>query len=614
MFIQRKPNLVLVALLPLMLLFGALLARKLPVQASTDLVAHWKFDEIDAGTSAEDYIGSNDGIPGPGDGNFPIPSEEVAPVTFENLRSASFNGSNYFTINNPVSTDFSICAWVKTSSTGGGVDHWTSAPIMDAEWGGVALDFGFGVGNGGRLMFGNGGTPVGGGGLFDAQVNGTTQINDNEWHNVCVTRNNTNGEVKLYVDAQIDGSGTTGVGALTVRPEARIGWGYDGAALFNGLIDDVRVYDFVLNEDQLQNLTAGSDDPDSPPGPSGEIIVTTGIAPSELITKNQATLQGTASITGATWEDIEEQNMLAQFAFIAGTSSYAQDYETGPVLMMEEEEMFAFIQGLINDYPLTTPPGDFELDEITQDIHFSSQIGELLCNTTYYYRGIMVIAIQDFFIGALIMGEEESFTTLPCQDLNGDDIDDSEQSNVSAIVSPVTEKTVVLEVDDTCEVREMLIKGEDTHSVQDPGFDYPQGLLNFTLDCVTEGSTVTIKQYYYDVSVDELVARKYNPVTKTYFSISDATITSETINGESVAVLSYEVTDGGDLDVDGEVNGVIVDPAGLGVLAAISAPNTGLPPVQNLLPSIVAVVVGSVLLLTLGSPSLRRRVYGLLNS
>ncbi len=238
--------------------------------APGQLLNQWKFDETVAGSVAVDSLGGNDAMP-TGD---PIPSTDVAPVTFTNPRSASFDGTNYFTIDRPASTDFTICAWVKTTSTGGGVDHWTSAPIMDSETGGVDYDFGFGVGNGGRLMFGNGGDDVNGGGLFDAQVNGTTPINDNVWHNVCVTRNNTTGQVNLYVDAQLDGSGVTGVGALTSNPNARIGYGYDGAALFSGLIDDVRVYDTDLTPEQLGVLAEGGNDPINPPAPIVEQVAT----------------------------------------------------------------------------------------------------------------------------------------------------------------------------------------------------------------------------------------------------------------------------------------------------------------------------------------------------
>jgi hypothetical protein len=229
---------------------------------SEELVAHWAFDETTAGSTAADSVGTNDAVPT----GSPQPSTDVPPVSFPDARSLSFDGTNYVTYLNPVSTDFTICAWVKTTSTGGGTDHWTSAPILDAETSGVGLDFGFGIGNGGKLMFGNGGRPYNNpvsGSLFDTQVNGATTINDGEWHNVCASRNNTTGKVNLYVDAHLDGSGVTGVGALTRNPNARTAYGYDGAAKFVGKVDDLRVYDVVLTDSQLTGLADGNDNPDA---------------------------------------------------------------------------------------------------------------------------------------------------------------------------------------------------------------------------------------------------------------------------------------------------------------------------------------------------------------
>lgn len=237
----------------------------------TQLVARWTFDGIATGDNAQDTIGTNTAVPGSNASSKPQPSNDVPPVSYTDTASMQFDGSNYFTINNPVSKNFTICAWIKTASSGGGTSHWTSAPIMDSEVGGVAYDFGFGVGNGGKLMFGNGGVHPGNdpdttSANWDQQVNGTTTINDNAWHNVCVTRDGDTGQNILYVDAQADGSGFSGIGTQRQNSHARIGWGYDGAALYQGLIDDVRVYDGVLTQTQLTNLTAGSDSPDYAPG------------------------------------------------------------------------------------------------------------------------------------------------------------------------------------------------------------------------------------------------------------------------------------------------------------------------------------------------------------
>lgn len=217
-------------------------------------VGYWKLDESASSDDAVDEIGINTGF----QSGTPAATTTVPTVNFIDTGSRVFDGNNYFTINRPVQDDFTICAWIKTSSSGGGSSHWTSAPIMDSEWGGLANDFGFGIGNGGKLMYGNGGS-------FDYQVNGNTVINDNVWHNVCVTRNNTSGAVKLYVDAQLDGSGTTSTGSLNINPYARIGYGYDGAAHYVGLIDDVRAYNTDLSQSQLLSIFQGNNDPSTPP-------------------------------------------------------------------------------------------------------------------------------------------------------------------------------------------------------------------------------------------------------------------------------------------------------------------------------------------------------------
>lgn len=60
-----------------------------------------------------------------------------------------------------------------------------------------------------------------------------------------------------------------------------------------------------------------------------------------------------------------------------------------------------------------------------------------------------------------------------------------------------------------------------------------------------------------------------------YATIAGASISQQTINGHSVAVATYEITDGGELDMDGEVNGSIEDPAGI-ASSVVGAPNTGL--------------------------------------
>lgn len=206
----------------------------------------WKFDEATAGAAAVDSVGSNSGT---AFGNLPPqPSTEVAYTSPANTGSMQFDGQNYYEISNPLSADFTICAWIKTLSTGGD-QHWVGANIIEAELGGFALDYGFGINNEGKLMFGNGG--VLNGGEADANTMGNTVVADNVWHEVCVTRNNTTGENILFVDGNQDASGFTGVGLVGTNPVARIASGTDGAAPFVGLIDDLRLYQSVVPAEEI---------------------------------------------------------------------------------------------------------------------------------------------------------------------------------------------------------------------------------------------------------------------------------------------------------------------------------------------------------------------------
>jgi hypothetical protein len=161
----------------------------------------------------------------------------------------SFDGStNYITIDRPVEDDFTICAWIKTDKPGVDFpDHWRLAPIIESEVGGIGDDFGFGVDVNGYLAYGNGGE-------FDATVNGSTSVIDNEWHHTCVTRNTTTGDAILYVDGVEDATGVTDTATLDANENAYIGNGTDGATYFDGLIDEIFVYDFVLSSDDIETL------------------------------------------------------------------------------------------------------------------------------------------------------------------------------------------------------------------------------------------------------------------------------------------------------------------------------------------------------------------------
>lgn len=159
-------------------------------------------------------------------------------------------------------------------------------------------------------------------------------------------------------------------------------------------------------------------------------------------------------------------------------------------------------------------------------------------------------------------------------DLNNDGIDDAGQANVYSYTSPVTNKTVVLEVSNACSVNTATSVDQDSPTVRDEGYDYVNGLIDFSLACGTPGFVADITQYYYNVPNLDLAVRKYNPITEEYSTIDAATTQEVDINGNEVTVVAYQVEDGGLLDTDGSTDGNISDPTGLAaVLGAQSSPN-----------------------------------------
>lgn len=160
-------------------------------------------------------------------------------------------------------------------------------------------------------------------------------------------------------------------------------------------------------------------------------------------------------------------------------------------------------------------------------------------------------------------------------DANNDGTPDSEQANVVSFVNTETGKYLALEVDEACSISSASTEAEADLNVQDSGFNYSAGLLNFTADCGTPGYETSVKIYQYGLNKDGLTVRKHNPNTNAFFTVLDAELTETKISEQIVTIASLNITDGEDLDIDGEANGVIVDPAGL-ASSAVGAPNTGL--------------------------------------
>ena len=167
-------------------------------------------------------------------------------------------------------------------------------------------------------------------------------------------------------------------------------------------------------------------------------------------------------------------------------------------------------------------------------------------------------------------------------DGNNDGTPDSEQSNVTSLPIPTGFNAgtyVTLVVPEGSTLTTTAIEQATTLASKDSAYNYPLGLISFTVSNLTPGSTIPIELYYYtNQSPASFTPRKYNTNTNTYTTLSTQTqisLTQTTINNQPVLKLSYQLTDGGPLDQDNTVNGTIVDPVGL-AQATVGVPNTGL--------------------------------------
>ncbi|QQS27238.1 leucine-rich repeat protein [bacterium] len=108
----------------------------------------------------------------------------------------------------------------------------------------------------------------------------------------------------------------------------------------------------------------------------------------------------------------------------------------------------------------------------------------------------------------------------------------------------------------------------------DTAYSFPTSLVSFQFD-TTPGSTKAIT-LYFDLpgNPSDYTARKYDTNNHSFSTIASATITRETYNNKSLLKLTYNITDGDNLDQDHTVNGTIIDPVGLAT-NTVGAPQTG---------------------------------------
>lgn len=219
-----------------------------PPCAPTDpnLIGYWKFDEGTGSTTADSAGGENNGTldnqPTWVSGN---------PAVSPNPSALSFDGvddqvrvflSQHFEFDNE---PFTVSTFLKTG-TGG------SAVL--GNYNGFARGWGMRVNTGSQIAFFGYGTQ----GTLDTYISAPGLLND-QWHHVAAvyTRSGPVLTIDTYLDGSLIGTATGTVGSIESSSLLLFGR-YLSMPYFEGLMDDIRVYDSALTATQVAAIAGGA--------------------------------------------------------------------------------------------------------------------------------------------------------------------------------------------------------------------------------------------------------------------------------------------------------------------------------------------------------------------
>jgi len=153
--------------------------------------------------------------------------------------------NDYVALPKPTLDNFTIEYWVKTTMTSLTGSQWYGGNgIVDAEVGGSTSDFGTSLLNG-KIAFGIGNP--------DVTIQSTTTVNNGAWYHVAATWDGTTGAMTLYINGVLEATGSGATGTRSAPPGIRIGSIQTAIQYFAGSIDEVRIWNSVRTQSEIQS-------------------------------------------------------------------------------------------------------------------------------------------------------------------------------------------------------------------------------------------------------------------------------------------------------------------------------------------------------------------------
>ncbi len=212
---------------------------------SAPLVARYDFENTNApGIDTSGHNINSDCFTSGSQNDIPSTNAAVGTYARQYFGDSSFCfyafGSVYSGLSNALSGNFSVTAWVNTTNS-------TNFDFANAYFG-LPILFNYSGNSNSTVPLSITGSKA----AFtvtDQNGNGTTlhsatTVNDGRYHFLAVTRNQTNGQMNLYVDGNLEATGTNTTQKLFIDSTISIAGGY--YTQYKGLLDDVRIYGGVL--------------------------------------------------------------------------------------------------------------------------------------------------------------------------------------------------------------------------------------------------------------------------------------------------------------------------------------------------------------------------------
>jgi MSHA biogenesis protein MshQ len=231
---------------------GIVVIRYIPPPPPPDPVLHFQMEEFSwNGTTDEVQDDSGNGQHGTAVGGATTVGDDPAiagsPGT---CRYSVFDGVNDYVdvpnLSSILNSTASLAFWINTTQVGNDT-AWMAPGITGVEQSGGGDDIFWG------WLDASGRIGIAVGNAFGVGTRSTVAINNGVWRHVVLTRDEPAGTFKIYIDGTLDQSGTiaTGVIGTAFSSVGRIEDTGGSPEYFDGLLDELRIYDEVLTDSDV---------------------------------------------------------------------------------------------------------------------------------------------------------------------------------------------------------------------------------------------------------------------------------------------------------------------------------------------------------------------------